>query len=140
MKHLHWTATRSALGKENTFMGHHILVPKEGVAVHINAYNFPVWGMLEKIAVNLLAGMPAVVKPATVTSYLTEAVVREIISSGILPEGALQLICGSAGNILNLVNSQDVVTFTGSESTGIKLKSHATILNESCHLIWKRIH
>jgi oxepin-CoA hydrolase / 3-oxo-5,6-dehydrosuberyl-CoA semialdehyde dehydrogenase len=119
------------LGKENTFMGHHILVPKEGVAVHINAYNFPVWGMLEKIACNLLAGMPAVVKPATVTSYLTEAVVKEIIASGILPEGALQLICGSAGNMLNFVISQDVVTFTGSASTGVKLKSHPTILNES---------
>jgi len=78
------------LSKENTFMGTHILVPKEGVAVHINAFNFPVWGMLEKIAVNLLAGMPAVVKPATVTSYLTEAVVREICASGILPDGALQ--------------------------------------------------
>jgi oxepin-CoA hydrolase / 3-oxo-5,6-dehydrosuberyl-CoA semialdehyde dehydrogenase len=119
------------LGKENTFMGHHILVPKEGVAVHINAYNFPVWGMLEKIACNLLAGMPAVVKPATVTSYLTEAVVKEIIASGILPEGALQLICGSAGNMLNFVTSQDVVTFTGSASTGVKLKSHPTILSES---------
>ncbi len=119
------------LSKQNTFMGHHILVPKEGVAVHINAYNFPVWGMLEKIAVNLLAGVPAVVKPATVTSYLTEAVVKEIVASGILPAGALQLICGSAGNMLNFVNSQDVVTFTGSASTGLKLKSHATILGES---------
>ena len=119
------------LSKENTFMGHHILVPKEGVAVHINAYNFPVWGMLEKIAVNLLAGMPAVVKPATVTSYLTEAVVREIIASGILPEGALQLICGSAGNMLDFVTSQDVVTFTGSKSTAIKLKAQQAILTES---------
>ena len=119
------------LGKENSFMGHHILVPKEGVAVHINAYNFPVWGMLEKIAVNLLAGMPAVVKPATVTSYLTEAVVREIIASGILPEGALQLICGSAGNMLDFVTSQDVVTFTGSKSTAIKLKAQQAILTES---------
>ena len=119
------------LSKENTFMGHHILVPKEGVAVHINAYNFPVWGMLEKIACNLLAGMPAVVKPATVTSYLTEAVVKEIIASGILPEGALQLICGSAGNMLDYVTSQDVVTFTGSAVTGVKLKSHPTILKES---------
>ena len=119
------------LSKENTFMGHHILVPKEGVAVHINAYNFPVWGMLEKIACNLLAGMPAVVKPATVTSYLTEAVVKEIIASGILPEGALQLICGSAGNMLNFVTSQDVVTFTGSASTGVKLKSRPNILAES---------
>ncbi len=119
------------LSKENSFMGHHILVPKEGVAVHINAYNFPVWGMLEKIAVNLMAGMPAVVKPATVTSYLTEAVVKEIIASGILPEGALQLICGSAGNMLDFVTSQDVVTFTGSKTTGLKLKSHTSLLNES---------
>ena len=120
-----------SLSKGNSFMGHHILVPKEGVAVHINAYNFPVWGMLEKIAVNLLAGVPAVVKPATVTSYLTEAVVREIIMSKILPEGALQLICGSAGDLLSHVNSQDVVTFTGSASTGLKLKSNPTILGES---------
>ncbi len=120
-----------SLGKENTFMGHHILVPKEGVAVHINAYNFPVWGMLEKIACNLLAGMPAVVKPATVTSYLTESVVKEIIASGILPQGALQLICGSAGTMLDYVTSQDVVTFTGSAHTGLKLKSHPQILGES---------
>ncbi len=120
-----------SLSKQNTFMGHHILVPKEGVAVHINAYNFPVWGMLEKIAVNLLAGMPAVVKPATVTSFLTEGVVKEIIASGILPEGALQLVCGSAGNMLDFVTSQDVVTFTGSASTGLKLKSHPAVLGES---------
>jgi oxepin-CoA hydrolase/3-oxo-5,6-dehydrosuberyl-CoA semialdehyde dehydrogenase len=120
-----------SLSKQNSFMGHHILVPKEGAAIHINAYNFPVWGMLEKIAVNLLAGVPAIVKPATVTSYLTEAVVKEIIASGILPEGALQLICGSAGNLLDFVNSQDVVTFTGSASTGLKLKSHPVILRES---------
>ena len=119
------------LSKNNSFMGTHILVPKEGVVVHINAYNFPVWGMLEKIAVNLLAGMPAVVKPATVTSYLTEAVVKEIIASKILPDGALQLICGSAGDLLDHVTSQDVVTFTGSKSTGLKLKSHAAILHES---------
>ncbi len=116
------------LSKQNTFMGTHILTPKEGVAVHINAFNFPVWGMLEKIAVNLLAGMPAIVKPATVTSYLTEAVVKEIIASNILPEGALQLICGSAGDILDHVSSQDVVTFTGSASTGLLLKSNKNIL------------
>jgi len=120
-----------SLGKEKTFMGHHLLVPKEGVAIHINAYNFPVWGMLEKIAVNLLAGMPAIVKPATVTSYLTEAVVKEIIASKILPEGSLQLLCGSAGNMLDYVTSQDVVTFTGSAATGLKLKSHPAILKES---------
>jgi len=120
-----------ALGKGGTFMGHHLLVPKEGVAIHINAFNFPVWGMLEKIAVNLLAGVPAVVKPATITSYLTEAVVKEIIASGILPEGALQLICGSAGDMLDHVTAQDVVTFTGSATTGLKLKSHPRILEEN---------
>ncbi|MBC7875369.1 MAG: phenylacetic acid degradation bifunctional protein PaaZ, partial [Ferruginibacter sp.] len=119
------------LGKQNSFMGTHILVPKEGVAIHINAFNFPVWGMLEKIAVNLLAGMPCIVKPATVTSYLTEAFVKEIIASGILPEGALQLVCGSAGDLLDHVTSQDVVTFTGSASTGLLLKSNSRILTES---------
>lgn len=118
-------------GKQNTFMGHHLLVPKEGVAVHINAFNFPVWGMLEKIAVNLLAGMPCVVKPATITSYLTEAVVAEILASNILPKGALQLICGSAGNMLDFVSSQDVITFTGSASTGLMLKSHKKIIEEN---------
>jgi oxepin-CoA hydrolase / 3-oxo-5,6-dehydrosuberyl-CoA semialdehyde dehydrogenase len=119
------------LSSKNTFIGLHILTPREGVAVHINAFNFPVWGMLEKIAVNLLAGMPAVVKPATVTSYLTEAVVREIIDSGILPKGALQLICGSAGDLLDHVTPQDVVTFTGSASTGLLLKSNPNILREN---------
>jgi oxepin-CoA hydrolase / 3-oxo-5,6-dehydrosuberyl-CoA semialdehyde dehydrogenase len=119
------------LSKNNTFMGTHILVPKEGVAIHINAFNFPVWGMLEKIAVNLLAGMPCIVKPATITSYLTEAVVKEIITSKILPEGSLQLICGSAGDLLNHVTSQDVITFTGSASTGLLLKSNPKILGEN---------
>jgi len=119
------------LSKNNTFMGTHILVPKEGVAIHINAFNFPVWGMLEKIAVNLLAGMPAIVKPATVTSYLTEAVVREIIAANILPEGALQLVCGSAGDLLEHVTSQDVITFTGSASTGLMLRSQPKILKEN---------
>ena len=119
------------LSKQNTFMGHHILVPKEGVAIHINAFNFPVWGMLEKCAVNWLAGVPAIVKPATVTSYLTEAVVKEIINSNILPKGALQLICGNVGDLLDQVTSQDVITFTGSKSTALKLKKHDRILNES---------
>lgn len=121
------------LSKNNTFIGHHICVPKEGVAIHINAFNFPVWGMLEKVAVNLLAGVPAIVKPATVTSFLTEAVVKEIIASNILPEGALQLICGSANGILDHVMNQDVVTFTGSASTGKMLKAHPRLLQESVH-------
>lgn len=119
------------LSKEGTFIGHHIMVPKEGVAIHINAFNFPVWGMLEKIAVNLLAGVPAIVKPATLTSFLTEAVFEEIIKSGILPEGSLQLICGSARGILDTVETGDVVTFTGSASTGQKLKSHPRLISEA---------
>lgn len=119
------------LSKNNTFIGHHIMVPKEGVAIHINAFNFPVWGMLEKIAVNLLAGVPAIVKPATLTSYLTEAVFEEIIKSGILPEGSLQLICGSARGILDTIQTEDTVTFTGSASTGRMLKSHPRIVSEA---------
>ena len=119
------------LSKGGTFAAQHILLPKEGVAVHINAFNFPIWGMLEKIAVNLLAGVAAIVKPASITSYLTEMVVREIISSKILPEGSVQLICGSAGDILDHVTSQDVITFTGSASTGLQLKSNSNILKEN---------
>ena len=119
------------LSRGGRFMAHHIMVPKRGVAVHINAFNFPVWGMLEKCAVNWMAGVPAVVKPATNTSFLTEAVVREIIASGILPEGALQLINGSARTILDSVESQDVVTFTGSATVGRMLKAHPRIINES---------
>ena len=119
------------LSKGGSFIGQHICVPKQGVAIHINAFNFPIWGMLEKIAVNLLAGVPAIVKPATVTCYVTELMVKEIVDSKILPEGSLQLICGSARGILESVTSQDVVTFTGSASTGRMLKSHKNILNES---------
>ncbi|MBL7765604.1 MAG: phenylacetic acid degradation bifunctional protein PaaZ [Chitinophagaceae bacterium] len=119
------------LSKQNTFIGHHIMVPLEGVAIHINAFNFPVWGMLEKIAVNLLAGVPAIVKPASLTSYLTEAVFKEIIHSGILPEGSLQLICGSARGLLDHVKNQDIVTFTGSAETGKLLKSHPQLVHEA---------
>lgn len=119
------------LSRGGRFMAHHIMVPRQGVAVHINAFNFPVWGMLEKCAVNWMAGMPAVVLPAPQTAYLAEAVVREIIASGILPEGSLQLISGTAKNILDTVQSQDVVTFTGSASTGRLLKNHPQLLAES---------
>jgi len=119
------------LSKEGTFVGTHVLVPRQGVAVHINAFNFPIWGMLEKIAVNLLAGMPAVVKPSEITSFLTEAMVRDIVASGILPAGSLQLVQGSGVGILDGVTGQDVVTFTGSASTGRKLKAHPRILHEA---------
>ncbi len=121
----------AALSKNGTFIGHHIMVPRQGVAIHINAFNFPIWGMLEKIAVNLMAGVPAIVKPATLTSYLTEFMVREIIDSKILPEGSLQLICGSARGILDSITSEDIVTFTGSASTGRMLKSHPKIVEEA---------
>lgn len=119
------------LSKGGSFVGHHIMVPKQGVAIHINAFNFPIWGMLEKIAVNFMAGMPAIVKPATLTSFLTEVMVKDIVESKILPDGALQLICGSANGILDFVTNQDVVTFTGSASTGKMLKSHPRILEEA---------
>lgn len=117
--------------KNGTFIGHHIMVPKRGVAVHINAFNFPIWGMLEKIAVNLLAGMPAIVKPATITSFLTEVVVRDIAASGILPDGALQLLCGSARGIVDHAMHQDVITFTGSADTGLMLKSSPNVLQKN---------
>jgi len=119
------------LSRGGRFMAHHIMVPKKGVAVHINAFNFPVWGMLEKCAVNWMAGVPAVVLPAPSSSYLAEAVAREIVASGILPEGALQIINGTVKNILDTVESQDVVTFTGSATTGRILKSHPRIIQEA---------
>jgi oxepin-CoA hydrolase/3-oxo-5,6-dehydrosuberyl-CoA semialdehyde dehydrogenase len=119
------------LSPNGTFIGHHIMVPKEGVSIHINAYNFPIWGMLEKISVNLMAGVPAIVKPATITCYLTELMVREIVASKIIPEGSLQLICGSAHGIIDHALSEDVITFTGSASTGKKLKANKNIIENS---------
>ena len=119
------------LSKNGTFIGHHIMVPKQGVAIHINAFNFPIWGMLEKIAVNLMAGVPAIVKPSEYTCYLTELMVREIVASKILPEGALQLVCGLGRGIIDYVNHNDVVTFTGSAHTGKKLKSLPQIIENS---------
>jgi len=119
------------LSKNGTFIGHHIMLPKQGVAVHINAFNFPVWGMLEKIAVNFMAGVPAVVKPSEYTSFLTEVVVRDIISSNILPEGALQLIVGLGRGIIDHVQTEDTVTFTGSAKTGKALKALPQIAERS---------
>ncbi len=119
------------LGKKNTFAGTHILVPRGGVAVHINAFNFPVWGLLEKFAPTFLAGMPCIGKPATATSYLTEALVRMIDQSGILPKGALQLIIGSTGDLLDRLDVADVVTFTGSADTAAKLRVNANVVRNS---------
>lgn len=120
-----------ALSRDHSFSAQHILSPLQGVAIHINAYNFPIWGMLEKIAPTLLAGVPCVVKPASQTAYLTELCVRRIVETGILPEGALQLICGSVGDLLDHVTGQDAVTFTGSAWTGRKLKSHPAIVENA---------
>jgi oxepin-CoA hydrolase/3-oxo-5,6-dehydrosuberyl-CoA semialdehyde dehydrogenase len=119
------------ISKGGTFLGRHLCVPLEGVAVHINAFNFPCWGMLEKLAPTFLAGMPAIVKPATVTSFLTERLARVMLDAGILPEGALQIICGGVGDLLDHLTCQDVVTFTGSAATGRKLKSHPRVISES---------
>ncbi|MBB5700755.1 oxepin-CoA hydrolase/3-oxo-5,6-dehydrosuberyl-CoA semialdehyde dehydrogenase [Ochrobactrum daejeonense] len=119
------------LSRDNTFSGQHIYTPLLGAAVHINAFNFPIWGMLEKIAPTLIAGVPCIVKPASQTAYLTELMVRRIIELNILPEGALQLICGSVGDLLDHVTAQDVVTFTGSAATGRKLKTHPAVTANS---------
>ena len=127
----HVDGDMAPLSKNGTFIGHHIMTPREGVAIHINAFNFPIWGMLEKIAVNLMAGVPAIVKPATLTSYLTEMMVREIVDSKILPEGSLQLICGSARGIIDSVETGDIVTFTGSASTGMMLKSNPRLIEKA---------
>lgn len=119
------------LSKKGTFVGKHICVPLEGVAVHINAYNFPTWGMLEKFAPAFLAGMPCIIKPATSTSFVAQKVAEEIINANILPKGSLQIICGSVGNLFDHLMEQDVVTFTGSHSTGKKLKQHKNIVEHS---------
>ncbi len=127
----HVDGDMAPLSKKGTFIGHHIMTPREGVAIHINAFNFPIWGMLEKIAVNLMAGVPAIVKPATITCFLTEMMVREIVDSKILPEGSLQLICGSARGIIDNVETGDIVTFTGSASTGMMLKANPRLIEKA---------
>ena len=119
------------LGKKGGFAGTHILVPRQGLAVHINAFNFPVWGLLEKFAPSFLAGMPCIGKPATSTSYLTEAVARLMLASGLLPEGSLQLVIGGTGDLLERLNGSDVVTFTGSADTAAKLRVHPNLIRHS---------
>lgn len=127
----HVEGPAESLSKNGTFVGRHICVPLEGVAIHINAFNFPVWGMMEKMAPALLAGMPCIVKPATATSFLTEAVFRAMVESNILPPGAIQLICGSAGDLLAHVTEQDAIAFTGSAATGQMLKESKAIVKHS---------
>jgi len=119
------------ISKNGTFSAQHIFTPKLGAAVHINAYNFPCWGMLEKLAPTLLAGVPAIVKPASSTAYLTELMVRQINASGILPDGAIQLICGGVGDLFDHLNCQDTIAFTGSKNTAEFLQQHPTVIRES---------
>ncbi len=123
------------LSKGGSFVGQHISVPLEGAAVHINAFNFPVWGMLEQLAPALLAGVPAIVKPATATSYLTELVVRRIVETRILPEGAIQLVCGGVGDLFDHLGCQDVVSFTGSASTAAKLRTHPAVVRHAVRFV-----
>ncbi len=119
------------LSRSGSFVGQHVYTPKLGAAVHINAFNFPVWGMLEKLAPALLAGVPAIVKPASSTAYLTELVVKRIVESGILPPGSIQLVCGGVGDLFEHLDCQDTVAFTGSKRTAEKLQTHPRVIAES---------
>ena len=133
--HIYIDGDVEQLSKKGTFLGQHICTPLQGVAVHINAFNFPVWGMLEKLAPTLLAGVPAIVKPASQTAYLTHACVKIMMESGLLPEGAVQLVSGGTGNLLDLLDCQDVVSFTGSASTALKLRSSPHLLEQSVRFV-----
>jgi oxepin-CoA hydrolase / 3-oxo-5,6-dehydrosuberyl-CoA semialdehyde dehydrogenase len=133
--HVYVDGGTETLSKTGGFVGQHVCVPLEGAAIHVNAFNFPVWGMLEKLGPALLAGVPCVVKPATATCYLTERVFRRIVESGVLPEGAVQLLCGGIGDLLDHVTCQDVVSFTGSGTTAQKLRRHPAIVESSVRLI-----
>ncbi len=129
--HVYLDGAPEQLSKNGTFAAQHICTPKLGAAVHINAFNFPCWGMLEKLAPTLLAGVPAIVKPASSTAYLTESMVKRILASGILPKGALQLICGSVGDLFDHLNCQDTIAFTGSKTTAEFLQQHPRVVSES---------
>ncbi|WP_455428086.1 phenylacetic acid degradation bifunctional protein PaaZ [Dryocola sp. LX212] len=119
------------LSKQGGFAARHVLTSKSGVALHINAFNFPCWGMLEKLAPTWLAGVPAIIKPGTASAQVTHAMVKSIVESGLVPDGAISLICGGVGNLFDLLDEQDVVTFTGSASTGQKLRCHTNIIARS---------
>ena len=129
--HVYLDGPPEQISKNGTFTAQHIFTPKLGAAIHINAFNFPCWGMLEKLAPTLLAGVPAIVKPASSTAYLTELMVRRINASGILPDGALQLICGSVGDLFDHLICQDTIAFTGSKSTAEFLQQHPRVIGES---------
>ena len=129
--HVYLDGPPEPLSRNGTFIGQHIYTPKLGAAVHINAYNFPIWGMLEKLAPTLVAGVPAIVKPASSTAYLTELAVRRIIASGLLPPGSLQLICGGVGDLFDHLICQDTIAFTGSKWTAEKLQQHPKVIRES---------
>jgi oxepin-CoA hydrolase/3-oxo-5,6-dehydrosuberyl-CoA semialdehyde dehydrogenase len=129
--HVYLDGQPEVLSRKGSFIGQHVYLPLEGVAVHINAFNFPCWGMLEKIAPTLIAGVPVIVKPASQSAYLTELMFRHMIESGIFPEGSLQLICGGVGNLLDNLGCQDAVTFTGSATTGLKLRQHPNLMQNS---------
>lgn len=127
-----------ALSRNGTFVGQHIFVPREGVSVQINAFNFPVWGMLEKLAPAILGGMPVIAKPATATAYLAEACAKMIVQSGILPAGAFQFIAGSTGDLFDHLTGQDMVGFTGSLATSTMLQSHPVIARNAVHFSAER--
>lgn len=126
------------LSKNGTFLGQHILTSRHGCAVQINAFNFPVWGFCEKLGPSLLAGMPTLIKPATATAFITERAVRILLDSGVLPEGALQLVCGPVGDLFEHLDGQDVVSFTGSAATAAKLQSHPVIAREAVRFVAER--
>lgn len=129
--HVYLDGPPEFLSRNGTFVGQHIFTPKLGAAIHINAFNFPCWGMLEKLAPTLLAGVPAIVKPASSTAYLTELMVKRILASGILPPGALQLVCGQVGDLFDHLGCQDTIAFTGSKATAEFLQQHPRVISES---------
>ena len=129
--HVYLDGPPEQISRNGTFLGQHICTPKLGAAIHINAFNFPCWGMLEKLAPALIAGVPAIVKPASSTAYLTELMVRRIQASGILPDGALQLICGGVGDLFDHLNCQDTIAFTGSKGTAEFLQAHPRVVSDS---------
>ncbi|WP_417409937.1 phenylacetic acid degradation bifunctional protein PaaZ [Hoeflea sp.] len=133
--HIYVDGELEMLSRGGSFVGQHVATSLHGVAVHINAFNFPVWGMLEKLAPTLLAGMPAIVKPATATCHVTEQCVRRMIESGILPEGAVQLVSGGLGDLLDRLDYQDVVGFTGSAKTALMLRSNPLLLERSVRFV-----